>query len=350
MTQQTICELAILFLLALSSSRIFVLKDPRSDPLAALPLIALLMALLNFFAWGTTVQEIIVASVAFFVFLWNFRALLRLNDNLIVDHYSALFILASIISLGLIILSALFILYIRPVTPNLKKYAVTKTSWQYSGNLETGYYDPEQPSDKKTAFLYKYEPKIPADKKPVILFIPNECANSFIYEPILVKLAHDGYTVFSADFFLKTNSQQRNLTSKALKRGSFLKMKMYDPESYEKWQKEEKSEYDLYLYKSLMKIVSPKENDFVILLGDCVDPEIFIKLMKHDERIDTCFDLESITDYDTKGLGPIEQTDPITAYIIGKKKDTSMYNSNHIASILEKMIEQSIQLSTSQSE
>lgn len=349
MTQQTICELAILFLIILSSFRIFLIEDPSSDPLASLPSLALLMAVFSIFAFGPTFQNIGISIIALFVFLANFRALLRLNDKLIVDHYSFIFILTSCFSILLALTAGAFVVYFSPSVVNLKKYGVTKTSKIYTGNLEIGFYEPYKPSDRKTAYIYHYEQKNTeenkATEKPVILFIPNERATTFIYEPILVKLAHDGYSVYSADFYFKPDNNNRILSSKALKRSSFLKMSFTDQENYEKWKSDIKTSYDAYLYKSLISIVSPQDKDFVILLGDCTDGQMFLSLKKDDERIDTCFDLSAVEGYDTKGFGPVEETDPVIALLLGKKKEHKMYVSNHAANALEQLIKQSMQIS-----
>ncbi|MCR5763248.1 MAG: hypothetical protein K6G00_07700 [Treponema sp.] len=349
MIQKTICELAILFLLALASIRIFFISDPSSDPLASLPAIALAMTVLSFFAWGFTFQTIAVTFAVLFTFFTNFRALLRLNENLIVDHYSFLFIIGSAISLIMIGAAAFFIIITSPALPSLKKYEVIKTSKIYSGNLETGFYEPEKPTDKKTAYLYHYEKKDSqenASKKAVVIFIPNELATTFIYEPILVKMAHDGYSVYSADFYFNTGNN-KILASKPMKRNTLLKMSISKDEQYDSWKKEEKSSYDAYLYKSLLSIVSPEEKDFVVLLGDSADKKLFLTLQKDDGRIDTCLDMSTVNGYDTKGYGPVEQTDPVIAYLLGKKKDSSMYVSNHTASELEKRIKQSMQITES---
>lgn len=338
MTQQTICELAILFLLALASFRVFLIKDPSSDPLAVLPLVAFIMSLLSFFAWGINIQEIAVASVALFVTIWNFRALLRLQENLIVDHFSFLFVLSSLISLILISVTVLLILYFMPKPASLKKYGVTKTVQQYSGNLEKSFSKTESSGNIKTAVLYCYEKKNNTEKNPVILFVPTECSSTFIYEPLLVKLAHDGYSVYSADFSLKP------------KRSFLIRMRLSKPEIYEKWKADEKNERDLYMCRAILAMAQPKKEDFAIILGDCIDSRLLMDLKKEDSRIDACFDVSSIDSYTEKGYGPVEQTDPITAFLIGRKKDFSMYASNHTAVLLEQMIDQSIQVSDSSQE
>lgn len=351
MTQQTICELAILFLIALASFRIFLIKDPSSDPLASLPTLALIMSVLNIIVYGPTFQNIVVFAVTLFVFFANFRALLRLNENLIVDHYSAIFIVTCCFSLLLILATGAFVIFFSPIVPNLKKYEVTKTSQVYSGNLETGFFVSDNPFNKKTAYVYHYEQNAKSEtsesenkttEKPTIIFIPNERATSFIYEPILVKLAHDGYDVYSADFYFRPDKKNKRLSSKFVKRASFLNDSFKAQEKYKQWQADVKSSYDAYLYKSLISIVSPQEKDFVILLGDCTDEQMFLNIKKDEERIDICLDLSIIDGYDTKGYGPVEQTDPFIATILGKKKDPGMYVSNHTANLLEQLIKQSM--------
>ncbi len=307
------------------------------------------MAILNIVACGPSFQNIIIALIALFTFLSNFRALLRLNEKLIVDHYGIPFIISSCFSIMLAVGAGALVFYFRPVVPNMKKYGVTKTTAVYAGTLETGFFTPDKPMDTKTAFVHHYEPKDntkdQSAEKRMILFIPNENATTAIYEPMLVKLAHDGYIVYSADFYFHTATAHKvQLASKSMKREAFLKLSLTEPETYEEWKTQEKSSYDAYLYKSLLSIVSPQDSDFVILVGDCTDEKMFFSIKKNDERIDTCFDLSIIDDYDTKGYGPVEQTDPVLALLLGKKRDSSMYVSNHTANRLEQLIQQSMQV------
>ena len=55
--------------------------------------------------------------------------------------------------------------------------------------------------------------------------------------------------------------------------------------------------------------------------------------------------MSAVEGYDTKGFGPVEETDPVIALLLGKEKEHKMYVSNHAANALEQLIKQSMQIS-----
>src|SRR5574344_1342521 len=87
MTDQTISELLVLFLLAIACARIFFHTQVKSDTLSVLPLVAFCVSILAIVAWGLSLIELVNLILSFFITLWNIRALLRLNAQLVIDHY-----------------------------------------------------------------------------------------------------------------------------------------------------------------------------------------------------------------------------------------------------------------------
>ena len=130
MTDQTISELLVLFLLAFSCARIFFHFQVRSDTLSILPLVSLIISVLNFFAWGISAVDLVVFLLAFFITIWNIRALLRLNAQLVIDHFGPLFTIVSIVNLVLVIAVGIIIFKYRPVPVNKQKEAVSET-WEF---------------------------------------------------------------------------------------------------------------------------------------------------------------------------------------------------------------------------
>ncbi len=341
MKQQTISELTILFLLLLSSARVYFIHSERKDPLSIAPLVAFICAALNLFAWGLSVQELLVISLAFWIFIWNFRALFRLNQKLIIDHYSPPFILISSVNLVLTIIAALFVFIYRPVYVNIQKAGVTKESIHLCGNLTDGFSENTDIRNKKTLDFMCFRPQQDSNKehKGTIVFLPAECASVSIYEPFLIKLARDGYTIYSGDFFSNdTKPENRRAFNRMQRRFTFVQARLSNNEKYKLWCKETKEKLFLSLFETMIKLVPNSEK--LIIVGDDLPKELYISLIWKNERFSRCFDLANINDYTTPGWGPVEQTDPFLASLLGFHRDGALYTANRIASVLEKMIEE----------
>ncbi|MBQ9538234.1 MAG: hypothetical protein IJU95_03100 [Treponema sp.] len=345
MKQQTLSELTILLLLLISSARVFFIHSERKDPLSIAPLVALVCSALGILAWGVWVQELVVLSISLWVFIWNFRALLRLNENLIVDHYSPLFILISSINCALTVMAIAFVFYFRPVNVNLKKAAVEKTVSHLSGKLKEGFIESEDFKTQKTLDFISYKPsgtevESKAEHKGTILFLPSECASVDIYEPFLSKLARDGYTVYGADYYgdeYKPDAMTAVAYRREVRRFSFVRSRLSDSESYKLWCENQKEGFFLSMFDNMEKLIPSGEK--LIVVGDGLPKDLYVSLIWKNERFSRCFDIASINDYKTPGWGPVEQTDPLLAMILGYPRDSALYTSNRTASVLEQMIE-----------
>ncbi len=341
MQQQTLSELTILFLLLLSSARVYFIHSERKDPLSIAPLVAFICAVLNLFAWGVTVQELLVLGLAFWVFTWNFRALLRLNEQLIIDHYSPLFILISTINCILTIIAIGFVFVYRPAYVSLNKAGVVKETVRLCGNLTDGFYESDDIKEKKTLDFtsFKASEERKQESKGTIVFLPAECASVSIYEPFLVKLARDGYTIYSGDFFSDDSKPEvRPAFSRELRRFVFVRARLSNSEKYKSWCEEKKEALFLSMYENMEKLVPPDEK--LIIVGDGLPKELYISLIWKNERFSRCFDIANINDYTTPGWGPVEQTDPLLASMLGFHRDGALYTANRTASVLEQMIEE----------
>ena len=404
MTNQTISELLLLLFLAISCSRIFFIKNVRSDPLALLPLIAFLLSVCNVFAWGVSIPEAAVCGLSFFVTLWNFRALLRLNGSLIIDHYSVRFIFISMINLGLTVLLAVPLFVFRPVRTDLHKFGVQKTVTAYKGSFSRGFREPEQPFERKTAFVTTYRAKenraaatkaaggevspsgadaennpVPqsdaaaagagaggafspssaaAESSPVpqndaaaaaagasgrgrgtVLFIPNECAGTAIYEPFCAKLARDGWTVHTADFHSADAPWLGGIRDTQLLRRFLLVLRrLAGDEAYAELAALRTKRLE-QAFTALLSLTAPDENDTVFLVCDGGTRDALFSVQKNSTVTDGSFDLSDIADYPTKGFGPVEQTDPLLATVLGVHRDGSLYMASHIATVLEEQMQ-----------
>ena len=354
MDSQLLSELTILFLLLLASARIFFKHSERKDPLSIVPFIALVCAVLNLAAWGVRVQELLLMCLSFWVFIWNFRALLRLNQSLIIDRHSPLFILISSVNCVLTLLITAFVVYFRPVTLDLAKEGVEKQTTRFCGNLTDGFTEStaagtSNPSDildalkePKTLDLtcYRSAEKAPdaAGTKGTIVFLPAECASVSLYEPFLVKLARDGYTVYSADFFSSDVLLNTDIPCpRETKRFLFVRGKLSNSTEYQAWCEEKKQDRFISMYETMETLIPADEK--LIIVGDSLPKNLYTSLLWKNTRFARCFDIANISDYKTPGWGPVEQTDPLLAFILGFARDGARYTSNRTASVLEQTIE-----------
>ncbi|MBP5156351.1 MAG: hypothetical protein ILP18_00570 [Treponema sp.] len=339
MKQQTIGELTILFILLLSSARVFFIRSERKDPLSIAPLAAVVCAALSILAWGVWVQEILILALSIWVFIWNFRALLRLNENLIIDHYSPLFILISSLNCLLLAVAILFVFYFRPVSMNLGKLGVEKQLSRLCGNMADGFMESDDPLEKRTLDFIRYRASADGQAtKETILFLPAECATVDLYEPFLAKLARDGYTIYSADFYSSDAMPTDSLAyRRETKRFTFVRERMANSDAYRDWCGEKKEKLFMDMFQCTAGLIPTDEK--LVIVGDGLPKDLYVSLIWKDERVARCFDIANINDYKTPGWGPVEQTDPLLASTLGFSRDGALYTSNRMASVLEQMIE-----------
>lgn len=344
MTYELLCELFLLALLGAACARIFFMQAAKQDPLSIFPIVAFILSILNILAFGISIFRILIIILAFVVAVWNTNALSRFRHKLVVDHYGILFSLASIVNLILIIVLAVFIIILRPGKIDTKKYGVTITSQTYAGSVEEGFYEYTSPSQNRSVFVKKYtstdETFNPFKESRTIIFVPGELSDVQSYEPFFVKLAHDGYTVYSADFYSKDIKWFGNLWDfKPFRKFAMLSCKQKKPEAYAN-ATSQKSENFVKEVLALINIVSPSKSDRVFIAGDGESQASYstIKIAGKDTVRGT-FDLASISSYTTPGYGPVESTDPVLAKILGHPRDGSFYMSSHVAGLLEKYID-----------
>ena len=359
----------MLFLVILSCARIFFIRNVRSDPISVVPLIAFLCSILNFFAFGLTVSGILVFVLAFFVFIWNIRALLRLNAQLVIDHYGALFILISLLNLVLAFAVLAFVIYFRPVPSDLKKFGVEKSTMAYFGNFEGGFLSEDFPLHPKTAYVSVYKkngsatvsqsPESPestkenaaestnvsSDGRRIIVFVPGECATVETYEPTFVKLAHDGYTVYAADFYTGDSALFGTfLDSRITRRFASCLLRLSDENEYQ-YLVEGKIQRLQKQYRAVLDFTDLQENDFVFLVGDTLIKDSMLDIqIGFPGNVVGSFDISSLKNYPTPAWGPVEQTSPFLATLLGRKRDSSRYLASRLAAAIENAAEENLML------
>ncbi len=337
MTYQTLSELLIVSLCTISCIRVFF--RVRSDALSILPYFTFPVAIANVFAWGINYEDIILLSVALVMALVNVRSVLRLTSNLIVDHFSTSFSILNFFNSIICIILLVIIIVFRPINPSNKAYNTVETRSYYYLD------DNKKPApvtnllNSKDIRIYKYGELLSDKGDKIILFVPNLINNSQTYKTLFYKLSQDGYTVYTAEIYGKTNPLFENLNDSHLLRMS----------KCINWRKNNPLEYNNFLkknsillqnqYQILLDVVNPDKDNTVILCcdGDYSNQILAIK-QQNPDLIDGTFDISTIPEYKTPSLGPIQETDPLNAYFMDLKRDPSLYTSKTIASKIENYI------------
>ncbi len=340
MCDQTISELLILFIILYSFLRIFFKTKIKSDSIAILPVISLIFSILSIIAWGVTETELIVFVLAFFNVVWNFRAIIRLNARLIVDQYSILFILISLLNIVLAVTAAVFIYINRPVRCEPKKYTISVSEFYYKGSFEKGFVEYQKGFGLPTAKIRRYSPEeYYADQRVTLFFIPEKSTSIRTYEPYLIKLSQCGYTVYAAEFYSPDRTYAGKIKDFSLLRRFVLHIKqLSSPQEYEELLKSKKfllaEEYTALA--SLAGSISVK-GDF-IFIGDKTQANGFAIQQTGLNTPSLTIDLSKTAGYTSAGFGPVEQTDPLTGRFLGLKRDHSLYMSAHLAKETEALV------------
>ncbi len=350
-----LAQILVLIIIFFCSVRVLFLRHSRVDCLAAFAPAALILSILIFFCFDFSLQTLCLFLLSVLVFFTNFRAILRLHAQLIVDSYSVGFVMFSIINLILSLALAAILIMFRPVKYNAKDFGITKTQHTLTGSasnlrIRESYFTGE--SFSGDLFIYKpvLNDEITANlysENPVIIFTPGIRATVQNYEPYLMLLAQKGYTVLAADFYtadtrlLSKNTEnlakKRLLESKFFRRFAALASEMKEPEKFEKIVLEEQ-EMATRKYSSLTRIALELFGDEtkVFYIVDGVD---FDSIYAVVEEFNTepysnakgFFSMNRVDEYKSGGYGFIEQTDILLAHDKGLERENKFFIARYVA-------------------
>ncbi|MGN0739835.1 MAG: hypothetical protein ACI4LX_06655 [Treponema sp.] len=329
-------EILILLLIIVICSRVFFIKHTRIDSIVLFAPLVLVLAILQIFAWGLNISELIIFYFSFFIFFINWRGFLRFCNRLYVDTYSSLFIVFSAISLisaiGLIVFFCIF----SPLHLNAEKYQVNVGKKFFTKNPYAEYVEAPETAAKKDLKLTVYSPDIKQEREEqneIILFVPDKRAARLSYEPYLILLAKYGYTVYKADFGFADVQPEQKINLHFLKQHKMTKTYFKNPE---KFYDEYSSYEDIYAreYEILSAIADktePHTKQFVIVADGLAEKSLY-KIKNPARQIELCFLMSSIPEYKTSGFGFIEQADPVTAKLkFNLKKDRTFFVPSYMA-------------------
>ena len=318
-------ELLIIVILLLANGRILFLKNAKKDSLVILSPLGVLLSIIQIFNWGVDAVTFLTLFLSILVLLSNFHALFRYSERLYIDHYSILMkVWASITIIFALVLMAGTIFFV-PVEYSNKELGVQERLLRYEGSFRSGF---EEASIIHSANIFVTECK-PVGKedsktKDVVLLIPDKRADTYYYRPYIQYLAREGFTVLSADFFCKDCRWRHSVGDlKICRRTAMLIDWFLNNERF--WRQKE-----FYTYNCLQEI-----NELGKFVGELYGPDTRLFIVtdvmatdaamdyqeKNPERVMAVYDLQSITQYKTAGLGIISQTDILTAMILGQERD-----------------------------
>lgn len=318
-------ELLIIVILLLANGRILFLKNAKKDSLVILSPLGVLLSIIQIFNWGLDAVTFLTLFLSILVLLSNFHALFRYSERLYIDHYSILMkVWASITIIFALVLMAGTIFFV-PVEYSNKELGVQERLLRYEGSFRSGF---EEASIIHSANIFVTECK-PVGKedsktKDVVLLIPDKRADTYYYRPYIQYLAREGFTVLSADFFCKDCRWRHSVWDlKICRRTAMLIDWFLNNERF--WRQKEFYTYNCLqeiseLGKFVGELYGPDTRLFIVTDVMATDAAMDYQ-EKNPERVMAVYDLQSIPQYKTAGLGIISQTDILTAMILGQERD-----------------------------
>lgn len=355
MSSNTLANFLILAMLLVGNARFLSVSRSKKDTLAILPFLAFLVSIASIFAFDLSLENLVLSIFSLWCSIWNVRAILRLSSELIIDRYDVklklICALNSLLTLALIIAAVYFL----PMNYKRPKLPITQTTTLYSGNLHDGFVELNQPFILPSLKLYNFEPKSRKNNdRTIVLFVTPETTFSEIYSVFFQKLAHSGFSVYCVDIYenlsfdnavLSADSllqflqelPQKIVTLKWFTRFFAVRQNFFDRTAY-KEQMKTNGRFEKKL-EALLSLCNAKPSDCVFLLTeDDVSEFLSTFSKKSPVKITGTFDLCFIDEYGTKGYGPIENTDPLTALFLKAEPDRSGYMSNHLGTIVVEFI------------
>lgn len=329
-------ELLIFVLLFITNFRVFFTKKARRDPLTIVAPFTFILSILQIVAWGIELLTVLGFLISLLVLLSNFHALFRYTEQLYIDSYSPLMkiwaVLTTILSGAAILLTVVSI----PVELRNNDLQIIQTKTRFNGSFRAGFEEAGVLSYSNVQ-LYTFSPKLISESDDeqlpdsVIVFIPDKRGDTQNYLPYLQLLCQKGYTVLSADFFADDVKWMHSFEdSKLLRQTACVYHSLKNNQKF-------MSQREFYTYnilqecKAMLSFVDnlySRQTD-VYLVSDVMG-NVAIKdfsKMNANRVVDT-FCLDSVKEYETAGYGCVEQTSPLTAFLLGKKREKSFYTPN----------------------
>lgn len=331
-------ELLVIFLIILTSSRIFFIDHSRIDSFALFAPLTFLTSILYLLNWGISFTGQILFCLSFIVLFINWRGLLRFFNHLYIDTYSLGFKISTGVLLAFTVSFAIFLIINRPLHLDEKKYQILTETKTYTKSQSGEYVLHSNPLDSKDLILKIYSPDPNQGKQEnnlVALFIPDKRASIHAYDSYLTLLAKSGFKVYSANFGFSKLPIDENIKFKyphAIQQAKLeylLKKSNSAQKAINFFKPIHAKEFEIL--SQIANKNEPPIKKFVIV-ADGIPAESLSLISNPARKIESCFKLNSIPEYKTNGYGFVEQTDPVTAITkFGLKKDISNHSASYAA-------------------
>ncbi len=339
-------ELAIAALLILTCGRIFFSRQINTDSLSVLSIVAFLLSILQIIAWGAKLAELLLLILSFFCVIINIHAMGRLCQQLLIDRYQTGFVISSFIFLCLSIALTVCLIYFRPVKIEKKDFPVTKKIEIFQGNFKEGFTDSAKFYEKKDCILYTFNPsdknlQQKAASNPVILFLPDRKVDVAGYEPYLLSLSQEGFTVLSADYFVKGEKWINPVFDiKYFHSLSLLFEYLFHRNTYnaslKRYSDNMQKEYVALLQFAEQKY--PGKYKFILVSDGMGKKAAANAFLSHSTSCLGLFDLGNIPNFTYSGLGCVEQMDIWLAHWLHLKRDKTFFIPRYLALETKKFI------------
>jgi len=381
-----LAQVLILILLFSSGIRVLFIKNPRVDAFAVIPVFAFLISLLLIPIWGITVQNLVIIVLSALFFLTNVRALFRVSSNLIVDNYTLAFIIANFIELLLLIATIAFVVLSAPVRCKLKDFGTQKEKVYLTGTLAAGIRKGDFfEGDAFSGILYIYKPlqEISATEKPaassaegtaagaasavsttvadtasapvstapsvpviqepaqentserpIIVFAGTSVGTVEQYEPYILFLSKNGFTVCAADLYTRDMHIYEGASNRRFaRRIRTLYNYVQDKTEFEATKKKElllsRQKYER-LTELVLDLFGESQTVYYITDGVSFDT-INAVIEAFPKNAVGFYSLNRIPEYKTQGFGFIQQTDILLAKYFSMKRDSSFFIPRYVA-------------------
>lgn len=335
----------ILALLFLNCSRIFFLKYGKIDTLTILAPICIVLSVLQIVAWGMYLYSFAILVISILAFLINFRAFLRFNSGLFVDHYSAGFKLGAMLVIVLTVAVGGMLIYFRPENVHPAKFSAAIRKIRVSGDFTNGF-SRSLPFEFAQGEIVIVEPEdTDGAKKQSVIIFPDKNAGISDYMPLALVLAKKGYSVFLGDFYARDGKWCHSVADfKFFRRAMLLHEKMFMPERFEA----QKQFYTFNMEKEcavMLEIVRQETVradglfEPVYMIGDWMSeialPEF---ISEHKESVCGYTILTDFEEYKLPGYGFVQASDPLLAFKFRAERDSGLKNVGEIADKIETLI------------
>lgn len=340
-------DILILIFLIITNGRVFSLKKSRTDSLVMLAPLSFLLSSLMLFAFSVDIFSILIWLLSLLVLLTNFHALFRISSKLVIDRYSGLMKGWAVFTLAFSSAILLGLIFFRPVYVSSSKLGVTETKKNFSGSFASDFSETETFTICNAYFTeFSTCPEI-TYRSNVVIFMPDKRGDTEAYKPFLQKLSKAGFTVCTCDFYTKDGKWIHSIEDSRMLRSFGLRLRsLVNRQDYLS-----RREYFTFNFskelEALLKILKTRYGEdcryFIATdnLGITAANDI---AQKYSDLITGTFDISTVPEYKTAGYGFVEQTDPLTALLLGQKRDKNFTAVNACVEKTSESIKDSLKI------